>query len=52
MRRKQLGTSLASFRFSGLTQSPAEAAMRAGLDPKRRPETLTVDEWVQLDAGL
>ena len=52
MRRKQLGTSLSSFRFSGLTQSPAEAAMRAGLDPKRRPETLTVDEWVQLDAGL
>jgi len=52
MRRKQLGTSLSSFRFSGLTQSPANAASLAGIDPKRRPETLTVSEWIQLDGVL
>jgi 16S rRNA (adenine1518-N6/adenine1519-N6)-dimethyltransferase len=51
-RRKQLGTSLSSFRYSGLTSSPAEAAVRADLDPKRRPETLTVDDWIKLDASI
>ena len=43
-RRKQLGTSLA--RVSGLPASEAQARLRSlGIDPERRPQTLTLGEW-------
>lgn len=42
-RRKQIGTILNSFHHEG---SPALA--RAGIDPKRRPETIPVAEWIRL----
>ena len=51
-RRKQLGTMLTSFRHPGARHVPSEAAVHAGIDPKRRPETLSVDEWIRLDAAL
>lgn len=46
-RRKQLVNTLAT----GLDASKldiASALERAGIDPQRRPETLTIDEWVTL----
>ncbi len=49
-RRKQLGTTLASFRHPA-APAAADAAPRAGIDPTRRPETLAVDEWIALDAA-
>lgn len=41
-RRKQLGTSLHAF------QSAASALEASAIDPRRRPETLTVEEWIHL----
>jgi 16S rRNA (adenine1518-N6/adenine1519-N6)-dimethyltransferase len=43
-KRKTLRNSLSS----GLSISPAQAAellTRAGIDPQRRAETLSIDEW-------
>jgi 16S rRNA (adenine1518-N6/adenine1519-N6)-dimethyltransferase len=46
-RRKRLANSLSS--VMGLDKSAVEAACRrAGIDPSRRAETLTVEEWVDL----
>jgi 16S rRNA (adenine1518-N6/adenine1519-N6)-dimethyltransferase len=43
-RRKQLRNSLAA--GLGLAPAEAEAALRAsGIDPARRAETLSLDEW-------
>ncbi len=50
-RRKQLLNSLAA----GLEQEKAatsEALERAGIDPRRRAETLTVEEWLKLFGSL
>lgn len=50
-KRKQLRNSLSA----GLRLDPgaAEAALlQAGIDPKRRPETLTLDEWGALSEAL
>lgn len=45
-RRKQLGTSLSSFENS----APALAA--CGIEARRRPETLSVEEWIRLADAL
>ncbi len=45
-RRKQLGTSLANFDNSG------EALAACGIDARRRPETLSVEEWIGLADNL
>lgn len=50
-KRKQLRNSLAA----GLALSPAAAAElleRAGIDPRRRAETLSLEEWGGLERGL
>lgn len=46
-RRKQIGTILRGFHAGGAT-----ALERAGIDPKRRPETITTAEWVALGDGF
>ena len=47
-RRKQLGTILAGFHIAGAGVTPVDAVTALGINPARRPETLTVDEWVAL----
>ncbi|MEO6397034.1 MAG: 16S rRNA (adenine(1518)-N(6)/adenine(1519)-N(6))-dimethyltransferase RsmA [Tepidiformaceae bacterium] len=48
--RKQIHNALS--RESGLTAEEAESALRvAGVDPKRRAETLSIDEWLALLAA-
>jgi 16S rRNA (adenine1518-N6/adenine1519-N6)-dimethyltransferase len=50
-RRKQLRNSLAA----GMAMSPAEVEAwlgRAGIDPKRRAETLTLGEWAEATRTL
>jgi 16S rRNA (adenine1518-N6/adenine1519-N6)-dimethyltransferase len=44
-RRKQLINSLRS-----VTRDPVAALSRAGIDPRRRPETLSIDEMIRLSA--
>jgi 16S rRNA (adenine1518-N6/adenine1519-N6)-dimethyltransferase len=51
-RRKQLGTTMQRFSFAGIKDDPAGAPARVGIDPTRRPETLTVDEWLLLTNEL
>ena len=46
-RRKTLRNALSAFRGSDRIRS-AEALARAGLVATRRPETLTIAEWVRL----
>jgi len=47
-RRKQMGSILAGFSDKDL-QCPGPAALSAAhVDAKRRPETLTVEEWIRL----
>lgn len=46
-RRKMLANALLTFRGAGRIR-PADALERAGLDAARRPETLTIPEWVRL----
>ncbi len=45
--RKQLRNSLAQGLVIG-TQETADLLQRAGIDPKRRAETLTIEEWGRL----
>ena len=45
--RKQLRNSLAQGLAVG-TQETADLLQRAGIDPKRRAETLTIEEWGRL----
>ena len=50
-RRKQLRSALGF--EAGVTKERADAALRAaGIEPTRRPEELSLDEWVALAAGL
>ena len=50
-KRKQLANALAA--APGLTKETVEPALQAcGIDPTRRAQTLSVDEWVRLDAAL
>ena len=46
-RRKTMANALLAFRGAGRLR-PQDALRRAGLDASRRPETLTIDEWVRL----
>ena len=46
-RRKTLANALLAFRGAGRLRPP-DALLRAGLDAGRRPETLTIEEWVRL----
>jgi 16S rRNA (adenine1518-N6/adenine1519-N6)-dimethyltransferase len=49
-KRKQLRNSLsAGLRLNG--GQADELLVRAGIDPKRRPETLTLEEWGALTRG-
>ena len=50
-RRKVLQNALASARIASDEQLAA-ALERAGIDPRRRGETLTVEEWVSLEREL
>jgi 16S rRNA (adenine1518-N6/adenine1519-N6)-dimethyltransferase len=50
-RRKVLANALASARIASDEQLAA-ALERAGIDPRRRGETLTVEEWVSLEREL
>jgi len=45
-RRKTITNALAA--FSSARLSAADALSGAGIDPVRRPETLTVADWVRL----
>ncbi len=45
-RRKMLSNSI------GATPQGHEAMVEAKIDPKRRPQTLTIDEWIALDKAL
>ncbi len=45
-RRKMLRNSI------GAMPKGPEAMLEAKIDPKRRPQTLTIDEWIALDAAL
>ena len=48
--RKQIHNALS--RESGLTAEEADGALRAaGVDPMRRAETLSIDEWLALLAS-
>ncbi len=50
-RRKQLGGALG--RFSGFGSTDASARLRAlGVDPQRRPQTLTLGEWEAIYNGF
>jgi 16S rRNA (adenine1518-N6/adenine1519-N6)-dimethyltransferase len=52
-RRKTLRNALLGSRLSGLSAEKLDAALlRAGIDGKRRPETLTVDEFIGLAGDL
>jgi len=46
-RRKQLANAIAA-----LTDAPRDVLARAGIDPRRRPETLEVDEFVAVAQAL
>lgn len=45
-RRKMLNNTL------GKTPIGTEAMQAASIDPKRRPQTLTIDEWIALEAAI
>ncbi|TME93239.1 MAG: ribosomal RNA small subunit methyltransferase A [Chloroflexi bacterium] len=50
-RRKQLGGTLG--RISGTTSSEAASRLRdAGIDPERRPQTLSLQEWERVYTGF
>jgi len=50
-RRKQLGGTLG--RLSGTTSSEAASRLRdAGIDPERRPQTLSLQEWERVYSGF
>lgn len=51
-RRKQLGAIMQHFHYTGIKVDPGRAPVRAGIDPARRPETLTVDDWILLTGVL
>ena len=47
-RRKTLANALLAYQTSSPSPNPVEALARAGLDGSRRPETLTVADFVRL----
>ncbi|HMP89908.1 MAG TPA: 16S rRNA (adenine(1518)-N(6)/adenine(1519)-N(6))-dimethyltransferase RsmA [Kiritimatiellia bacterium] len=51
-RRKQMGTILTGFTVPGMTRSATQALDKAGVEPTRRPETLSVLEWSALTSAL
>jgi 16S rRNA (adenine1518-N6/adenine1519-N6)-dimethyltransferase len=51
MRRKQIGNSLAAG-LSTTREQADELLREAGIDPKRRAETLSIEEWLRLARAL
>lgn len=47
-RRKQMGSILAGFHYGANPDAATLALNASGIDPKRRPETLAVDDWIKL----
>jgi 16S rRNA (adenine1518-N6/adenine1519-N6)-dimethyltransferase len=45
-RRKMLSNSI------GHTPGGSDALQKCGIDPKRRPETLSIDEWIRLEQAV
>lgn len=47
-RRKQMGSIISGFHGQGIRESGPASLAKSGIDAKRRPETLTVEEWIRL----
>jgi len=47
-RRKQMGTIMDSFHFTGNIHGNDAVLIEAGIEPVRRPETIAPSEWVKL----
>jgi len=47
-RRKQMGSILAGFAFPKMQLPGPDALVSVNIDTRRRPETLTVEEWIRL----
>jgi len=47
-RRKQMGTIMDSFHFPGNINGSDALLVESGIEPTRRPETITPNEWIKL----